>query len=159
MVTRLEVPSAIDFRGIEVLQLMLVGVVPSRFLVSKPERTGEILTREIRPELFERGGSIAFSGAADLYFAFGALAVPVGFFIVGLLAGTIIKGAIEAMRFGASSAWVLGFGFVTAAAFISVIRAELSELTLGLIRIGLQIFAYHFLTTSRPIGNQHSANS
>lgn len=143
---RMSVPSEIPYRGIDTIWSVLASSVPSALLADKPIRTGEYLTRALRPDLADRGGSIAFSGAGDLYYSFGLVAVPIGFFLFGWTAGALIKPALQAIRNGASPAWPVAFGFVAAAALLSILRAELAELTLVVIRIGMLIGCYCLLT-------------
>jgi hypothetical protein len=151
VVTRMEVPEAVPHRGMELVPVVLQAPIP-RALVpgSKPERSGAVLTRELRPELYARGGNVAFSGAADLYFAFGDVAIPLGFAAFGALAGFVLRlPDYYAKRGPASRLWAAAFGFLAASALLSVFRADLFELGLLPVRLVLPILVWHWFITNQ----------
>ncbi len=149
MVTRMHVPANADYRGIETLEVMIKAPVPAGLLDSKPARGSAELTRRLRPQHFARGGNIAFSGAADLYFTAGDVAVIVGLMLIGLLSGATIRSAAAAAS-GENAAFALIFGIIAAAAFLSVLRADLYSLPFVPIRIGLLVVVFYLLTTPHP---------
>jgi hypothetical protein len=156
MITRKEIPGTIGFRGGEQSwKMILMAPFPSVIAPDKPERTTTQLTRALRRDLFERNGNIAFSGAADFYYSFGntlgSFAVVIGFAILGFASGAVIRSAVAAAESAANPCWPLVFGFVTAASVFSVFRADLFELPLSIIRVGMLLFCFWFLTRpARP---------
>jgi hypothetical protein len=149
LATRQAVPSQLEHRGPASLAMIVEAPIPRALLPSKVERTGTILTRNIRPEYYARGGNIAFSGAADLYYGFGNKAVLLGFLLIGYLYGIATKCVRATVSEGRAAAWPLVYGFTAAAAFLSPIRSDLSELSLVAIRIGMIVFAYYLLTSQK----------
>jgi hypothetical protein len=151
MITRKEIPGVITFRGGEQSwKMMLMAPFPSVVVPDKPERTTTQLTRALRRDLYERNGNIAFSGAADLYYSFGntlgSFSIVVGFAILGFAAGAVIRSAVAAVEASQNPCWPLTFGFVTAASVFSVFRADLFELPLSVIRVGMLVFCFWVLT-------------
>lgn len=149
IVTYSEVPLRMPHRGGESLVALVEAVFPSQLISDKLERSSHLLTRGLRWDYSLRGGNIAFSGAADLYYSFGVPAIILGYALIGFFGGWIIRSCVRASCSASNPAWPLLVGFSMASAFISVMRADLYEFPLVFVRLGLLIGAYLLLT--RPV--------
>lgn len=149
VITRVEVPRYVPYRGAETLLVLAEAPLPRGWLDDKPERGGHALTAALRPTVYARGVNPAFSGAADLYYTGGDLAFVFGFGLIGLVAGMTLRPVARLTTRSAQSAWPLAFGFTAAAAMISVVRADLLEAAFLPVRVGALTILFYTISRRR----------
>ena len=143
VITRVEVPRYVSHRGAETLLVLAEAPIPRGWLDYKPERGGHALTSALRPTIYARGVNPAFSGAADLYYTGGDVAMVAGLGAIGFTAGLLLLPVTRRVRERSTqSAWPVAFGFTATAALISVIRADLLEAAFLPIRVGAITLLY-----------------
>lgn len=150
------VPRELPFRGVsELLNMMATALLPSA-LYNKPERTTTVLTRELAPEYYARGGNLTFSAAGDLYFSGGLIAVLIGMTLLGIASGWLIRSAAANVTVNDSFLALL-FGWVAAGFIYNVIRTDLYGVSLGIVRLGIivgfAILLPRFVNTRRIRGD------
>ncbi len=89
--TRRNIPSTLPYRRVAGVEAVLLAPVPSRLAPGKPERGSVILTQVLAPVAASHEGNIAFSAAADLHLIDGTPAVLVGYFLIGVLLGLLVR--------------------------------------------------------------------
>jgi hypothetical protein len=150
------VPADTPHRGNESLKMIASAPLPRTLVPEKPERSGHVLTRELWPSLFSRGGNVAISGLADGYFSFGILGVLMVAGLLGLLSGVFAVGLLSKHAIRASDPsfpvmFVLAMAF--AMGLFSVIRSDLAALGVFPVRIALVLGA--ILLGARPLRRRH----
>ena len=119
--------------SLKLLNMMATALLPSA-LYNKPERTTTILTRELAPEYYARGGNLTFSAAGDLYFSGGLIAVLIGMALIGIASGWLIRSAAANVTVNGSLLALL-FGWVAAGFIYNVIRTDMYGILLGVVRL------------------------
>jgi hypothetical protein len=66
--------------------------IPSELLSNKPERSSELLTAAIAPIPFSHGANITFTAAGDLFYTFGDIGVVLGYLLLGIIGGWLVRG-------------------------------------------------------------------
>lgn len=143
-------------RGTEGISSVLLAPVPSRF-IDKPPRSTTYFTEKVRPDLARRGGNIAISGLGDAYLTLGNMGGIVIYGLLGVLTGAVIRRCAAATRVPGGITPPLLIGFAAAAATLPVLRADLAELSLFPLRVGIPVLICWWLTARRSEDRMTSA--
>jgi hypothetical protein len=125
LVERTRVPSAVPRRPVgQSFRAIALASIPSGLLSNKLQRSSVLLTGAIAPIPFSHGANITPTAAGDLYYTFGDIGVVLGYFVLGIIGGWLVRGPL---------AW--GFTFQRAAIafylgwlFFPVLRSDLFPL-------------------------------
>ena len=133
-------------RGVEGALAILLAPVPSGILSEKPIRSTTYFTELVRPDLAAKGGNVAISSLGDLYIIGGLEFSVLGYLAIGFLAGGVVRASAYAALRPVARKQVVVLGFAAVAGMMSVIRADLTELSLLVLRIGLPIAVAWYLS-------------
>jgi hypothetical protein len=136
---RRQVPSPVPYRGTEALKGIVLAPIPSAMLSSKPVRGGEYATVSLRPDLHQRGGNLAISAFGDLYLIKGEGAIAIGAVLLGLTTSSLI-GQARTYEVGSQHRYLdLYVASYLLACIVPIVRADLSEVGVGIVRISLLV--------------------
>lgn len=148
------IDGGLEYRGWETAGVITSAPLPGQLLAQKLERAGHILTPELRPALYRRGGNIAVSGLADLYFTGGTAVALAGFFVIGLLCGLTLQ--MNQFASGRSSLLVLVVVWALGNGYFSALRSDLAALGSLPVRVGVVVLALLLVVRFRTAASEDS---